>query len=119
LPPIRTSVPPGVLDLLVSVTGIADASAIQILGELLVLPPDQKAKPWGALAGLDPRVHDSGSSVHKKPRLTKAGNRYLSMALFRPALSATRHDPFVRGLLPAPRRDPRPQEDPGHLRRHA
>jgi len=34
--------------------------------------------------------------VHKKPRLTKAGNRYLRMALFRPALSTTRHDPFVR-----------------------
>jgi len=73
-----------------------DASAIQIFGELLVLPQDKKAKLWVALASPDPRVHDSGSSVHKKPRLTKAGNRYLSMALFRPALGTTRHDPFVR-----------------------
>ncbi|CAD7850224.1 MAG: hypothetical protein, partial [Olavius algarvensis Gamma 1 endosymbiont] len=52
------------------IDGIAAASAIQLLGELLVLPPDMKAKQWVALAGLDPQVHDSGSSVHKKPRLS-------------------------------------------------
>ncbi|CAD7851807.1 MAG: hypothetical protein, partial [Olavius algarvensis Gamma 1 endosymbiont] len=38
-------------DLLTSITGIAAASAIQLLGELLVLPPDMKAKQWVALAG--------------------------------------------------------------------
>jgi len=84
-------------DLLTSITGIAAASAIQLLGELLVLPPDMKAKQWVALAGLDPQVHDSGSSVHKKPRLSKAGNRYLRIALYMPALSAASHNPHVRG----------------------
>jgi len=78
-------------------TSIAAASAIQLLGELLVLPPDMKAKQWVALAGLDPQVHDSGSSVHKKPRLSKAGNRYLRIALYMPALSAASHNPHVRG----------------------
>ncbi len=84
-------------DLLTSITGIAAASAIQLLGELLVLPPDMKAKQWVALAGLDPQVHDSGSCVHKKPRLSKAGNRYLRIALYMPALSAASHNPHVRG----------------------
>lgn len=84
------------LDLLISVTGIAHASAIQILGELLVLPADMSAKQWVAMAGLDPRAHESGSSVQKKPRLSKAGNRYLRMALYMPALAASRHDPQVR-----------------------
>ncbi len=83
-------------ELLISVTGIADASAIQLLGELLVLPDDMQAKQWVAMAGLDPRQHQSGSSVNKKPRLSKAGNRYLRMALYLPALSAARHDPNVR-----------------------
>ena len=85
-----------ILNLLVSVKGIAQASAIQIMGELLVMPDDMSAKQWVAMAGLDPRHHTSGSSVHKKPRLSKAGNRYLRMALYMPALSASRHDRHVR-----------------------
>ena len=79
-----------IFDLLVSVTGIAAASAIQLLGELLVLPDDMSAKQWVAMAGLDPRTHQSGSSVNEKPRRSKAGNRYLRIALFMPALSAER-----------------------------
>lgn len=83
-------------ELLLSVKGIAEASAIQILGEILVLPEDMKAKQWVAMAGLDPRAFESGTSVAKKPRLSKAGNRYLRGALYMPALSASRHDPHVR-----------------------
>ena len=52
-----------IFDLLVSVTGIAAAtaaSAIQLLGELLVLPDDMSVKQWVAMAGLDPRTHQSG-----------------------------------------------------------
>jgi len=52
-----------------------------------------KGSPW---PGLDPREHQSGSSVNKKPRLSKAGNRYLRIAFYMPALSATSHDPNVR-----------------------
>jgi len=66
-------------ELLISVTGIA--SAIQRLGEPLVLPDDIQAKQWVAMAGLDPREYQSSSSVNKKPRLSKAGNRYLRIAL--------------------------------------
>ena len=36
-------------DLLISVTGIADTSAIQLIGELLVLPDDRQAKQWVAI----------------------------------------------------------------------
>jgi transposase len=83
--------------LLTTVKGIATASAIQLMGEILVLPADMRAKQWVALAGLDPRQSISGTSVHKKPRLSKAGNRYLRLALFMPALSAARHDRHVNG----------------------
>jgi len=57
-----------------------------------------RAKQWGAMAGLDPRQHPSGSSASKKPHLSKAGNRYLRIALYMPALSAARHDPNVRAF---------------------
>lgn len=88
----------GAFELLLSVKGIAEASAIQILGELCVLPEDMKAKQWVAMAGLDPRAFESGTSVAKKPRLSKAGNRYLRVALYMPALSASRHEPHVRAF---------------------
>ncbi|TCT17577.1 IS110 family transposase, partial [Thiobaca trueperi] len=83
--------------LLTSVKGIGAASAVQILGELRVLPPDLRAKQWVAMAGLDPRHATSGTSVNKKPRLSKAGNRYLRGSLYMPALSASRHDEHVKG----------------------
>ena len=73
-------------ELLVSTAGIAAASAIQLLGELLVLPENMRAKQWVAMAGPDPRAHQSRASVNMKPRLSKAGNRYLRIALYMPAL---------------------------------
>jgi transposase len=86
-----------VYELLVGVKGIAAASAVQLMGEILALPEDMRAKQWVAQAGLDPRQSVSGSSVNKKPRIGKAGNRYLRQALYMPALSAARHDPHVQG----------------------
>ena len=83
--------------LLTSVKGIAVASAIQLMGELLVLPPDMRAKQWVAMAGLDPRQATSGTSVNKPPRVSKAGNRYLRRALYMPALCAARHEEHVKG----------------------
>jgi transposase len=84
------------LELLVTTTGVARASGLRILGEVLILPEDMTQRQWVAMAGLDPRHHSSGSSVNKKPRLSKAGNAYLREALYMPALSAVRHDPHVR-----------------------
>ena len=73
-------------ELLLSVKGIGEKSAIQLMGELLALPEDMRAKQWVAMAGLDPRHHQSGSSIDKKARISKAGNRHLRTALFMPAL---------------------------------
>jgi transposase len=82
------------LVLLTSIKGIAETSAIQLMGELMVLPEDMRARQWVAMAGLDPRHHQSGTS-EKKARISKAGNRYLRQALFMPALSASRYEPHV------------------------
>lgn len=82
-------------DIVTSVKGIAETSAIQLLGELLILPKDMKNRQWVAFAGLDPRHHKSGTSVSKKPRISKAGNSYLRHALYMPALCAANRDPYV------------------------
>ena len=44
---------------------------------------------------MDPREYSSGSSVHKKVRISKAGNKHLRHSLFMPALVAVKHDPYL------------------------
>ena len=83
------------LDLLKSVTGIADKSGMRLLAELACLPSDMRAPQWVAHAGLDPRPYESGSSTNKPRRITKAGNRYLRDALYMPAQVASQKDPHV------------------------
>ena len=85
-------------ELAVTVCGIGPVSAILLLGELAYLPPDMDARQWVAHAGLDPKHHRSGTSVQKKPRISKAGNRFLRKALFMPAMSARTHDPALKAF---------------------
>jgi transposase len=84
--------------LLTGVPGIAEISALQILGELVLLAPDLKARQWVARSGLDPVHQDSGSSVHKPARISRAGSRHLRRALYMPALSAVRCDPHLKAF---------------------
>jgi len=81
-----------------SIPGIAPTSAIAILAELALLSPDREVRQWVAAAGLDPREHSSGTSVHKKTRISKTGNRHLRRALYMPALVAVQHDPHLRAF---------------------
>ena len=83
---------------LVSAKGIAEASAMRLLAELLVLPDDLAAPQWVAHAGLDPRPYESGTSVHRPRRISKVGNRHLRAALYMPALVAIQHEPNVKAF---------------------
>ena len=85
--------------LLLTVKGIGTTSAIALLGELLLLPAGLTHKQWVKAAGLDPRHFQSGKSIDKRARLSKAGNRYIRQALYMPALSAKAHDPHVKGFF--------------------
>lgn len=83
---------------LVSIPGIAQTSAIQLLGELGMLPPHLTVRQVVASAGLDVRLVQSGTSVRGVPRLSKVGNARIRAALYLPALTALRHDPHVRAF---------------------
>ena len=83
-------------ELLLSIPGVAATSALHILAELTLLPADMDVRQWVAYAGLDPRQYTSGTSVHKKVRISKAGNKHLRRALYMPALVAVQHQPQVR-----------------------
>lgn len=85
-------------DLVTSVKGIGTASALKILGELCLLPPDMNPRQWVAHAGLDPKVFDSGSSIRGYRRISKAGNVHLRRALYMPALVAVRWEPSIQAF---------------------
>ena len=88
-----------VFQLLTGIKGIAQTSAIALMGELLLLPKGLSHREWVKSAGLDPRAFDSGKSVHRKTRISKAGNRHIRSALYMPALSAKQHDPYVKAYF--------------------
>lgn len=81
-----------------SVTGIGESTAVALLGELLALPQDLNSRACVCHAGLDVRVHQSGTSVALAPRLSKHGNKYLRRALYMPALTAIAHDPHAKAF---------------------
>ena len=84
---------------LMTIKGVAQASAIALLGELLLLPQGLTHKQWVKFAGLDPQHFRSGTSIDKRARLSKTGNRYIRQALYMPALSAKAHDPYVKAFF--------------------
>lgn len=81
---------------LISFIGVAEASAVSILSELIVLPQDMNSRACVCHAGLDPRIYESGTSVHRPSRISRHGNKHLRRALFYPALSAGTHDPLAK-----------------------
>ncbi len=89
------------LTLLVSMPGIGEVSALNLLGELALLAPSLSVRQWVAHSGLDPAHHQSGISVQKRSRISRAGNRYLRRALYMPALVAARRDPHLRAFYQA------------------
>lgn len=80
-------------DALTTIKGMGETSAVSVLSELITLPPSLTSRACVCHSGLDPRIYESGTSVHKAPRISRHGNKYLRRALFFPALSAGTHDP--------------------------
>lgn len=92
---------PGLRDqreLLMSIPGIGETTAAKFLAEVLDVSLYRSARQLAAFAGLAPRLHESGTSVKKKARLSKIGTPRLRKALYFPAIAAIRYNPQVRAL---------------------
>jgi transposase len=85
-------------DLLTSIPGIGDLTAAKLLAECRDLRAFHDVRQLVAFAGLNPRHHTSGSSIHKKPILSRTGSAALRAALYMPALSAMRFNPLLRAF---------------------
>lgn len=82
-------------ELLVSITGIGALTAARILGEIRDVCEFDNSRQLSAYAGVTPRNFVSGTSVHKKARMSKIGNSNLRKALYMSAISAKRFNPIV------------------------
>jgi transposase len=84
--------------LLESIPGVGPSTAQAILAELPPVGQVPTAQQAAAFAGLAPRQYQSGVTVRKRTRLSKAGNARLRKALYLPALTAIRFNPLLRAL---------------------
>jgi transposase len=82
--------------LLESVSGIGRQMATTILAELPAVERLPSAESATAYCGLSPREYQSGTSVKKRTRLSKAGNARLRKALFMPTQTAVRFTPVLK-----------------------
>lgn len=72
--------------LLDSIPGLGERTIAILLAFYATLDRFANARQVVAFAGLDPRQHESGSSVKAKPRLSKIGHAFLRKALYMPAM---------------------------------
>lgn len=85
-------------NLLLSIPGVGELTAVRFLAELGDLREFQSAKQLAAFLGLTPEYKTSGSSVQTKPRLSKKGNAGIRQMLYMPAVVAKRFNPLIRAL---------------------
>ncbi len=83
-------------DLITSIPGIGELTAAKVLGEVRDVCEFESARQLAAYAGVTPRNFVSGTSVHKKSRLSKMGNAQLRKALYMPAIVAQAHNPIIK-----------------------
>ncbi len=82
--------------LLESIPGIGKETIAKLLAYVGDVQRFDHAKALAAFVGLNPTVHQSGSSVRGKSHLSKKGNSALRKALYMPAIVARRYNPVVK-----------------------
>ncbi len=82
--------------LLDSILGIGVATIARLLAFVGDVHRFNDAKALAAFVGLNPTVHQSGSSVRGKSRLSKKGNATIRKALYMPAVVARRYNPIIK-----------------------
>lgn len=85
-------------NLLDSIPGIGIATIARLLAFVGDVHRFNDAKALAAFVGLNPTVHQSGSSVRGKSRLSKKGNATIRKALYMPAVVARRYNPTIKAF---------------------
>ena len=80
------------LKLLQTIPGVGFITAITVVAELGDLSSFGRSRKVAAMAGVSPENHTSGTSVHKRPRMSKQGSTHLRAVLYMAAKTAARHN---------------------------
>ena len=81
----------GIIDAIISIDGIGKIAAV-VLIHLFIRYPNANQRQIASLAGLDPVMRESGTSVKGKSRISKAGGKMYRGSLFMAAMVATKHN---------------------------
>lgn len=84
--------------LLETIKGIGEQTAIRLLAEMYDLAHYKNARAVAADAGVTTSHYWSGSTVRRRPRMSRMGKATIRAALHYPAITAIRHNPLVRQL---------------------
>jgi len=85
-------------ELLESIKGIGEKTAIHILAEMFDIERYKNAKAVAADAGVTASHYESGTSVRRRPKISRMGKAAIRSALYYPAITAIEHNPIVRKL---------------------
>lgn len=94
--------------LLQSIPGVGPQTSVTCISEVADIarfPDGQKLTAW---LGLDPRVHESGTSIHGKGYITKRGNKLLRTRLFNAASVAVLHENMFQRFFQQKRSEGKP-----------
>lgn len=94
--------------LLQSIPGVGPQTAVTCIseiGDIRRFPDAQKLTAW---LGLDPRVYQSGTSIHGKGYITKRGNKLLRTRLFNAASVAVLHENMFQNFFQQKRSEGKP-----------
>ena len=86
-------------DLLLTISGVGETLAGVMMAELPGPDVLRSSAEVVAYAGLNPRQHQSGTSIDRPTRISKIGNVVLRTALYMPAMSAMRYNPAIVALV--------------------
>lgn len=78
-----------------SIDGLGKVSTIALL-HLFIRYPNANQRQITSLAGLDPIIRESGTSIKGRSRISKAGARIYRGSLFMATMSATRYNPQMK-----------------------
>lgn len=87
-----------IYDLTISVPGFGPKNTITMLAETEFYDKTPTGKACASYAGLCPHKYESGSSVKRRARTSKACNKRLKSALHLGAMSLIKHDNIYRSL---------------------
>jgi len=84
-------------DVITSIDGIGKIGGIVLL-HLFIKYPHANQRQIVSLAGLDPIIRESGTSIKGQTRISKAGNRLYRGTLFMPAMASTKHNAKMKAF---------------------